>query len=197
MVHQTEGTGLGLAITKNLISAMGGQISLESSPGHGASFMVDIDLPLQDAEGPKDAVCRETVVLDETSFAGRRFLLAEDNAINQEIAVELLSAYGARVETSDNGKLALEKFLASPLDHYDAILMDIRMPVMNGYEAARAIRACGHPRAKTIPIIAMTANVLSEDILASKNAGMDAHIAKPLDLVRLYRVLQEKMAPVA
>ena len=130
---------------------------------------------------------------DEAAFTGRRILLAEDNAINQEIAVEMLSTYGAEVETAEDGKQTFEKFASSEPGYYDAILMDIQMPVMNGYEATRAIRACRHPQAKTIPIIAMTANVFAEDVLSAKNAGMDAHIGKPIELPRLYQVLMEKM----
>ena len=191
-VHQIEGTGLGLAITKNLITAMGGQITLKSAPGQGSAFTVDLDLPMQEGELPVAPVA-EAVTLDETSFAGRRFLLAEDNAINQEIAVELLTAYGAKVETRNDGKQALLAFTASAEGYYDAVLMDIQMPVMNGYEAARRIRTCGHPQAQSIPIIAMTANVFTEDVLAARNAGMDAHIAKPIDLTKLYQVLKEKM----
>lgn len=151
---------------------------------------MDLELTLQDGDAPESAAC-EAVTLDETSFAGKCFLLAEDNAINQEIAVELLSAYGARVEAVDDGKQALERFAASAPGYYDAILMDIQMPVMNGYEAARAIRACGHPWAKNILIVAMTANVFAEDVLAAKNAGMDAHIPKPIDLINFYHVVQE------
>lgn len=191
-VHQIEGTGLGLAITKNLITAMGGQITLKSAPGQGSAFTVDLDLPMQEGGLPVAPVA-EAVTLDETSFAGRRFLLAEDNAINQEIAVELLTAYGAKVETRNDGKQALLAFAASAEGYYDAVLMDIQMPVMNGYEAARRIRTCGHPQAQSIPIIAMTANVFTEDVLAARNAGMDAHIAKPIDLTKLYQVLKEKM----
>ena len=192
-VHQIEGTGLGLAITRNLIAAMGGQITLKSSLGCGSTFMVDLGLPLMEG-GVLGSSASEDIVMDEASFAGRRFLLAEDNALNQEIAVELLSAYGAEVDTSDDGKQALKKFAASVSDYYDAILMDIQMPVMNGYEAARAIRACGHPQAECIPIIAMTANVFAEDVIAAKNAGMDAHIAKPIDMKLLYQVLRVKMS---
>lgn len=192
-VHQIEGTGLGLAITKNLITAMGGQLRLRSSLGCGSDFMVDLELPLQEGEALEPSVPEEAV-LDETSFAGRRFLLAEDNAINQEIAVELLGAYGAEVETSDNGKQAIQKFAESAPGYYDAVLMDIQMPVMNGYEAAREIRACGHPQAEHIPIIAMTANVFAEDVIAAKNAGMDAHISKPIDMRLLYQALSADMA---
>ncbi|WP_050696922.1 hybrid sensor histidine kinase/response regulator [Anaeromassilibacillus senegalensis] len=196
VVRQIEGTGLGLAIAKNLISAMSGQITLKSAPGQGAAFMVDLDLPMQEGEA-QEAAAPEAVSLDENSFAGRRLLLAEDNELNREIAVELLSAYGAKVDTAHDGKQALEQFAASAPGCYDAILMDIQMPVMNGYEAAREIRACGHPQAKRILIVAMTANVFAEDVLAAKNAGMDAHVAKPIDLARLYQVLNEKMAPLA
>ncbi len=188
-VHQIEGTGLGLAITKNLVTAMGGQLSLKSSPGRGSSFMVDMELLLQEGEAPGPSVS-EDAVMDESSFAGRRFLLAEDNALNQEIAVELLSAYGACMDTADDGKQALDKFTVSAPGYYDAILLDIQMPVMNGYEAARAIRACDHPQAKYIPIIAMTANVFAEDVLAAKAAGMDAHVGKPIDVAHLMQVLQ-------
>lgn len=193
-VRQIEGSGLGLAITKNLITAMGGQIALRSELGRGSTFTVDLDLPLQETEiQPPSAPKEES--LNETAFANWSFLLAEDNAINQEIAVELLSAYGAKIDTAENGKQALERFAASPPDYYNAILMDIQMPVMDGYEATREIRACGHPQAGNILIIAMTANVFAEDVLAAKNAGMDAHIAKPLDLTHLYQVLKEKVRP--
>lgn len=189
-VHQTEGTGLGMAITKSLVSAMGGQISLESQVGRGTTFYVDLELPLEEAEAVK---VDSSVDLDinECSFEGKRFLLAEDNAINQEIAVELLSRCGARIEAADNGKQAVKMFLDSAPGYYDAILMDIQMPVMNGYEAARAIRSGTHSQGKTIPIIAMTAYVFAEDVLAAKNAGMDAHVPKPLELKRLYQALME------
>lgn len=191
-VHQIEGTGLGLAITKNLIAVMGGQLTLKSSLGCGSTFTVYLELPLSEGRVLEGSVS-DDIVMDEASFAGRRFLLAEDNALNREIAVELLSAYGAEIHTSDDGKEALEKFAASISGYYDAILMDIQMPVMNGYEAARAIRACGHPQAESIPIIAMTANVFAEDVIEAKNAGMDSHIAKPIDMKLLYQALRAKM----
>ncbi|WP_181995664.1 ATP-binding protein [Clostridium sp. AM58-1XD] len=192
-VYQTEGTGLGLAITKNLISAMGGQISLKSEIGHGTTFFVDLELPLQEKE---PAVCKPTrnPEMNEAFFAGKRFLLAEDNAINQEVAVELLCGYGAKVDVAANGDQALTYFKGSTPGYYDAILMDIQMPVMNGYDAARAIRSCGHIQAETIPIIAMTANVFTEDVLAARNAGMDAHIPKPLDFEQLYYALENRAA---
>lgn len=189
-VRQTEGTGLGLAITKNLVSAMGGQITVKSEPGEGTSFCVDLELMLQAADD-MELPSSEGIQLNESSFSGKRFLVAEDNAINQEIVVELLSGYGAMVDATDHGRQALERFLGSEPGYYDVILMDIQMPVMNGYEAARAIRSCSHPQAGSIPIIAMTANVFAEDVLAARNAGMDVHIAKPIDLKLLYQVLNK------
>lgn len=192
IVHRTEGTGLGMAITKNLVSAMGGQISLKSQAGKGTTFFVDLELPLQDAYIVERTDSRE-LQLNENFFKGKRFLLAEDNAINQEIAVELLSRYGAEVDVAGDGKRALERFMESEGDYYDAILMDIQMPLMNGYEATMAIRSSSHSQAKTIPIIAMTANVLAEDILAARNAGMDAHIPKPLNPEQVCQVLKERM----
>lgn len=123
-------------------------------------------------------------------FTGRRLLLAEDSALNWEIARDLLSSYGFALDWAENGRLCVERFQASQADHYDAILMDIRMPVMDGYQAARAIRAMDRPDAKEIPIIAMTADAFSEDIRRAMDSGMSAHIAKPIDIRELLRVLQ-------
>lgn len=125
------------------------------------------------------------------ALEGKRFLAAEDNALNSEILVELLDMYSSCCEVAENGKIALEMFEKSPKGYYDGILMDIQMPVMNGYEAARAIRNSEHPEAQSIPIIAMTANAFSEDINESMNAGMDAHIAKPMDMEKLESVYRE------
>ncbi len=125
------------------------------------------------------------------ALEGKRFLAAEDNSLNSEILVELLDMYSCTCDVAENGKIALETFEKSQKGYYDGILMDIQMPVMNGYESARAIRNSAHPDAKTIPIIAMTANAFSEDINASMNAGMDAHIAKPMDMEKLEEVYKE------
>ena len=122
---------------------------------------------------------------------GKRFLAAEDNELNSEILVELLDMYGSTCDVAENGKLALEAFEKSEPGYYDGILMDIQMPVMNGYDAAKAVRSSSHPDAKTIPIIAMTANAFSEDISNSLNAGMDAHIAKPMDMDHFEAVYKE------
>lgn len=124
------------------------------------------------------------------SLAGKRLLLVEDNALNQEIAQEFLCLAGAAVVTADNGQQALDRFAASPSGEFDAILMDIRMPVMDGYTATRAIRALSHPDAQTVPIIAMTADAFAEDVQRAKDAGMNAHIAKPIDMDKLLRLLR-------
>ena len=126
----------------------------------------------------------------EGLFAGKRILLVEDNEINQLIAEELLKNTGAIVETADNGKAALEKFIQEPDGSFAAVLMDIQMPVMNGYEAARAIRQSEKEDAQTIPIIAVTADAFVEDVAKALSAGMNEHIAKPIDIGELYRVLQ-------
>lgn len=128
---------------------------------------------------------------DTFDFKGKRVLLAEDNALNMEVAVEILKNTGVEVESVENGKLALERFEASVSGYYDLILLDVQMPEMGGYEAARAIRASGHPDAKIMPIIAMTANAFSEDVAAALNSGMNAHISKPIDVAALYNTLQQ------
>ncbi|MEG1801544.1 MAG: response regulator, partial [Oscillospiraceae bacterium] len=125
------------------------------------------------------------------NFKGHRVLLVEDNALNMEIATELLSVTGIEVDSAENGKLALEKFTASPEGTYDIILMDIQMPIMDGHESTRAIRASEHPQAKTIPIYAMTANAFTEDISLALSAGMNGHIAKPIDTEIMYGVIEK------
>lgn len=124
-------------------------------------------------------------------YTVRRFLLTEDNALNMEIAVELIRVTGASVDCAVNGLEAVEMFMASPAGFYDAIFMDVQMPVMDGYTATRKIRASGHPDAKAIPIIAMTANTFTEDIDAALASGMNGHIAKPVDVRALYQIIAE------
>ena len=187
-VKQTEGTGLGMAITKNLVTAMGGQISVESTPGQGTVFCVDLELATRDF-GRVEALSVREQRPSSYDYTGKRFLLAEDNELNREIAVEFLELAGAKVDTAENGKAAAEIFASSPEGCYEAVFMDIRMPVMNGYEAARAIRGSSHPQAKTIPIIAMTANAFAEDVQAAKDAGMNGHVAKPIDMSEISREL--------
>ena len=188
-VRQTEGTGLGMAITKNLVTAMGGEISVVSALGRGSTFLVELELPLQES-GQVEAPAPKAGPRREFDCTGRRFLLAEDNDINREIAVVLLRERGAEVEGVQDGRQAVDRFLAAPEGYYDAVLMDIQMPVMDGYQAARAIRASGHPQAGSIPIVAMTANAFAEDVRAALAAGMNAHIAKPIEPDVLYDTLE-------
>ena len=124
-------------------------------------------------------------------FTGKRVLLVEDNEFNQEVAKEFLSMANIIIETAENGKIAVDKFVQSPAGHYDAILMDIQMPVMDGYEATKEIRASSHPDAASIPIIAMTANAFTEDVSRSLSAGMNAHLSKPLDMIGIYKLLDQ------
>ncbi|WP_300964651.1 response regulator [Turicimonas muris] len=128
---------------------------------------------------------------DMYDFTGKRVLLVEDNVFNQEVAQEFLSMAHVETDTAENGQIAVKKFFESPVGYYDAILMDIQMPVMNGYEATKKIRASSHPDAVSVPIIAMTANAFTEDVSLSLSAGMNAHLSKPLDMLCIYKLLEQ------
>ena len=141
-----------------------------------------------------DRGVKQTANVDDFDFAGRKVLLAEDNELNREIGMELLKMVHVEVDTAEDGVIAVEKFNNSRLGTYDAILMDIQMPNMDGYEATKAIRALPHPQAATIPIYAMTANAFVEDVSAALGAGMNGHIAKPIDALVLYQALEEAFA---
>jgi len=182
-----EGAGLGMTIAQNIVRIMGGDIAVKSRPGEGTQFTVTLFLKRQTGEGSDAASCGPAYRAQ--SFQGRRFLLVEDNEINREIACELLEEAGAAVEWAGNGQEALALFRASAPGRYDLILMDIQMPVMNGCDAARAIRGLSRPDAAAVPILAMSANAFAEDIAASREAGMNEHITKPLDIPRLMDAL--------
>ena len=194
-VSKVEGTGLGLAITKRIVDLMDGTIEVITSPGSGTEIIIRIrfqtareeDLPAENAGAPAEE--------EPFDFTGRRVLLVEDNDINREIAVMILEQAGFTVETAEDGQAALDSVSASVPGYYDVVLMDIQMPVMDGYEATRRIRALKDPALASVPILAMTANAFKEDEQAAGEAGMQAHIAKPLDvnlmLETIRRVLRE------
>ena len=181
------GTGLGMPITKKLVEKMGGTISFESKEGTGTTFVIRI--PFQIDADMKDR--NETEEKTETSIQGLHVLLTEDNELNMEIAEFVLQNEGAVVTKAWNGQKAVDIFRKSRPGEFDAILMDIMMPVMNGYEAAKMIRSLDREDAKVIPIIAMTANAFIEDRMRAKEAGMDEHIAKPVDRKLLVKVINE------
>ena len=190
LTSKIQGTGLGMAITKNLVDSMGGTIDVESEPGQGSCFEIFMDLKIAEEESVSLALQAETDKQDGNILQGMRFLCAEDNEINAEILTELLKIEGAECTICENGEEILKTFEQSAPGDYDMILMDVQMPVINGYEATKAIRRSSHELAKTIPIIAMTANAFSEDIQHSLTAGMNAHVSKPVEMKVLEKTIR-------
>ena len=190
LTNKIQGTGLGMAITKNLVDSMGGTIDVESEPGQGSCFEVLMDLKIAEERSVSPVSQAETDGQDGSILQGMRFLCAEDNVINAEILTELLKIEGAKCIICENGEEILKAFEQSAPGDYDMILMDVQMPVMNGYEATKAIRRSSHELAKTIPIIAMTANAFSEDIQHSLAAGMNAHVSKPVEMKVLEKTIR-------
>ena len=183
------GTGLGLRIVKSFVDLMNGDISVKSEPGKGTCFTVEISC----RKIPEEELQQQMEDQPENvSLAGRRFLLAEDNGLNAEIAMTILQDADAEVELAADGKIAVDKLQDVPVGYYDAILMDIQMPNMNGYEATKAIRKLTDERAK-IPIIAMTANAFEEDRQAALAAGMDDYVAKPVEISELFRTIMKHL----
>ena len=190
MTNKIQGTGLGMAITKNLVEAMGGTIDVESELGQGSCFEVLIDLRIAEDRFVSSAEQAEKDEPAGNVLKEMRFLCAEDNELNAEILMELLKIEGAECTICENGKRVLEAFEQSAPGDYDMILMDVQMPVMNGYEATKAIRRSSHELAMTIPIIAMTANAFSEDIQHSLAAGMNAHVSKTVEMKVLEKTIR-------
>ena len=184
-VNRIQGTGLGLAITAKIVEMMGGTISVKSKLGEGSEFTVELELEPLETDSQANADKSENIDL-----AGHRILLVEDNAINAEIARMILEQYGAEVQQAENGKTGLEALQEKGPGYYDAVLMDIQMPVMNGFEATKAIRALGGAYATELPIIAMSANAYDEDVRDCLAAGMNGHIAKPFNPDELMRILR-------
>ena len=184
-VNRIQGTGLGLAITAKIVEMMGGTISVKSKLGEGSEFTVELELEPLETDSQANADNSENIDL-----AGHRILLVEDNAINAEIARMILEQYGAEVQQAENGKTGLEAIQEKGPGYYDAVLMDIQMPVMNGFEATKAIRALGGAYATALPIIAMSANAYDEDVRDCLAAGMNGHIAKPFNPDELMRILR-------
>ena len=189
--NKVQGTGLGMAITKSIVDLMGGSISVESAPGRGTRFEVVLEFPI-DAEA--DTVQEAQVLPEEEETAsplsGMKFLCAEDNAINAEILELLLESKGAHCKIYPNGQEIVDAFASVKPGEYDMILMDVQMPVMDGLEATRRIRSSENPLGRIIPILAMTANAFLEDMQKSKEAGMDVHLSKPVDIAALEQTVK-------
>ena len=186
-----QGTGLGMAITKSFVDMMGGTIDVITEKDKGTEFVIHVGFPLAEELPEEEAAAEEGgFPAGDADFAKMRILLVEDNAINREIAMMILGELGFQVETAENGKIAVDKVAGSEPGHFDGVLMDIQMPVMNGYDAAKAIRALANKKLAGIPIVAMTANAFAEDVQAAKDAGMNGHIAKPINIPQMVTTLK-------
>ena len=185
-VSKIQGTGLGMAITKSLVDMMGGGITVKSEQGKGSEFTISLRFPIGEAKTGQTPPAAKA-----SAFTGKKLLVVEDNELNLEIASTLLKEAGFEVDTAENGKIAVEKVEAASADRYDLILMDIQMPEMDGYEATRRIRALPDAEKAALPIVAMTANAFEDDRKNALHAGMNGHIAKPLDIQKLFQVLSE------
>ena len=185
-VSKIQGTGLGMAITKSLVDMMGGRITVKSEQGKGSEFTISLRFPIGEAKTEQTLPAAKA-----SAFTGKKLLVVEDNELNLEIASTLLKEAGFEVDTAENGKIAVEKVEAASADRYDLILTDIQMPEMDGYEATRRIRALPDAKKAALPIVAMTANAFEDDRKNALHVGMNGHIAKPLDIQKLFQVLSE------
>ena len=182
--EKTRGTGLGLPIVKSLVDAMGGTIEVKSALGKGTEFKIELYVELAEAPAKK-----QEVNLSEKSLKGMHLLLVEDNELNLYVAKTVLEKLFCEVDTAENGEEAIQKFEQSDEEYYDAILMDVHMPVMDGLEATRHIRALARKDAASVPVIAMTADVFDKERQQTRDSGMNSHLAKPIEPAVLYEVL--------
>lgn len=194
-VAKHQGTGLGMAIARNIVQMMNGDIKVESKKGVGSRITAYFYIKFQDEDRIDDILNenqnQEQSIIKTKAFEGKRLLLAEDNKLNERIAVEILKSFGFYVDSANDGKKLVDMALKSPKNYYDVILMDIKMPVMDGYEATHLLRLSNRKDLKTIPIIAMTANVFSSDVNIALAAGMNEHVTKPIDWNDMFKVLQK------
>jgi CheY-like chemotaxis protein len=186
-----QGTGLGLAIAKNVVTLMGGTIRFESKVGEGTEFFMNVVLKTAAGTEVPESGERNTSIAAKADFTNMRLLLVEDMEVNRELAKIILESLGFKVEMAVNGKQAVEMVEKNPAGYYNGIIMDIQMPVMDGCEASRQIRALSDKKKAEVPIIAMTANAFGDDLKKSKEAGMNAHLAKPIDVGMLTETLAQ------
>jgi CheY-like chemotaxis protein len=193
-INQIQGTGLGMAITKSIVELMGGTIEVHTRQGEGTEFVIRLNFELADSSEYAQDETTEAESTDEIDFTGKRALLVEDNEINLEIASIMLEELGFEYETAINGKEALDALAASEPGYFDVVVTDIQMPVMDGYEEAKAIRRLSNPELASIPIVACSANVFAEDVQAAKNVGMNGYLSKPLEMAQIIEVLGPLLA---
>ncbi|MBP5450316.1 MAG: response regulator, partial [Spirochaetales bacterium] len=192
-VSGIQGTGLGMSISKSIIDAMGGTITVDTAPGSGTEFRIVVRLPICKEE-IQSATKNEPASDENIDFAGKRILLVDDIEVNREIAEMILTDVGFIVETAENGQQAVDMVSHSEPGYYSIVLMDVQMPVMDGYTATKEIRALDNPAFRTLPIVALTANAFKEDENHALEAGMNAHIAKPFDVEKMMTVINEQLA---
>ena len=190
-VRQIEGTGLGLAIVKSLVDGQGGSINVESDTGKGATFIVELPMTIDEEIVAKKDYNIPALQMKDVDLKSKHVLLVEDHPVNIIVATKMLEKMGAVISVANNGKEGYDKFYNSPVGTFQLVLMDLQMPIMNGHEATVAIRESDHPEAKTIPIVAMTANAFAEDVRSCKASGMNCHIAKPITVENILTCLTQ------